>query len=123
MECAGRGAEVDQAAPTEARTHMVHAVVALALGVGSWGLTLLAIVLLLAAAGLGEQNGIGLVMLSLLSACSAPLPAFVGLGQAVAALRIRGSHLVIATTGLIMCGLQVGALLGVLTFRLLWGGV
>jgi hypothetical protein len=60
-------------------------------------------------------------MLSLLALCVAPLPAFVGLGQAVAALRIRGNHLVVATIGLIMSGLQVGALIGLLTFSLLWG--
>jgi hypothetical protein len=120
VECAGRGAEADQAAPTEARTHMIHAVVAMALGVAGWGLTLLGFLLAAAAAGLGEQNGIGLAMLSLLTLCVAPLPAFVGLGQAVAALRIRGSHLVVAVTGLILCGLQVGALLGLLTFALLW---
>jgi hypothetical protein len=121
VECAGRGVEAEQAAPTEARTHMIHAIVAAALGVGSWGLTLLGFVLALAGVGLGPEKGVGLLMLSLLALCVAPLPAFVGLGQAVAALRIRGNHLVVATIGLIMSGLQVGALIGLLTFSLLWG--
>jgi hypothetical protein len=100
---------------------MVHAIVAAILGVAGWGLTLLGLVLVLVGAGLGpDRGGIGVTMLGMFALCGSPLPAFVGLGQAVAALRIRGTHLVVAAIGLILSGLQVGVLLGLVTFGLLF---
>jgi hypothetical protein len=40
------------------------------------------------------------------------------LGQAAAALRTRGPHMIAATSGLIVSGLFVGTLIGFFVFRL-----
>jgi hypothetical protein len=45
------------------------------------------------------------------------LPSAIGLGQGIAALRARGDHMILATLGLILCGLNVGVCIGLYSFR------
>ena len=44
------------------------------------------------------------------------MPSALGLGQATTAVRVRGNHLIMATIGLLLCGLHIGAMIGVLAF-------
>jgi hypothetical protein len=44
--------------------------------------------------------------------------AALGLGQAAAALRARGNAMILATIGLVLNGLYLGALLGLFTFTI-----
>ena len=47
-----------------------------------------------------------------------PLPAAVGVGQGIAAIRARGDHMILATLGLILSGLNVGVFIGIFSFSI-----
>ena len=47
---------------------------------------------------------------------ASPLPSVLGLGQGIAALRARGDHMILATLGLVLCGLNVGVFIGLFSF-------
>jgi len=93
--CVDRALEHKEAAPAEAGAHLRQALLAL---------------------GLGVTSGMGLVMLGGLTILSSPLPAVVGVGQGAAAIRARGDHMILATIGLVLSGLNVGVFIGMLSF-------
>jgi hypothetical protein len=111
--CVDRALERKEAVPAEASAHLRQALLALGLGVASWGFLLLAS--LLALAGMGSQNVV-LVALGGLAVLASPLPAILGLGQGMAAIRARGDHMILATLGLVLCGLHVGVMIGLISF-------
>lgn len=58
---------------------------------------------------------VGLCILFLFPA--AVIIALVGLGQSAAALRTRGDSMIVATLGFLLCGLHVGAVVGIFLFE------
>jgi hypothetical protein len=115
--CVNRALESGEADPEQVRAHFRQATLSLVLGVGSWVLVVPAFLLfgLGAAAGVGH-GGEALVLLGFMVLAGALLTAALGLGQSTAALRARGSHMILATVGLVVSGLYVGAVLGLLGF-------
>jgi hypothetical protein len=111
--CVDLALERRDALPAEAAAHLRQALLALGLGVASWVLFLLG--MLLAAAFVGEREVAALVLAGLVILAS-PLPSLVGLGQGIAAIRARGDHMILATLGLLLTGLNIGAFIGLLSF-------
>jgi hypothetical protein len=117
--CVDRALESREAAPEEARAHLRQAILSLVLGGGAWVLFLL--ILTVAGVAARANNGqipLALASLLLVVLLGALLPAALGLGQAAAALRTRGNHMILATAGLIVSGLYIGLLVGLFTFGL-----
>jgi hypothetical protein len=104
-----------EAVPAEARAHLRQAILALALGVTSWLIFLLSGVLVIAGM---EGDALPLAVVGGLMVFVSPLPSAIGVGQGLAALRGRGDHMILATLGLVLCGLNVGAFIGLLSFSI-----
>jgi hypothetical protein len=115
--CVDRALESREATPEQARAHSRQAFLALSLGGSAWLLTV-AMAVVGAAMDPGNPATLGLAFLVLLLFGTALLSASLGLGQAVAALRTRGSHMILATIGLILAGLHLGAFIGLFSFSL-----
>jgi hypothetical protein len=113
--CVDLALERKDAVPTEASAHLRQALLALGLGVGSWLIFLLAFVFVLA--GIGSKNLV-LVGIGGLIVFVSPLPAIVGMGQGIAAIRTRGDHMILATLGLVLSGLDVGVFIGLFSFSI-----
>jgi hypothetical protein len=95
-------------APEEARAHRRLALAAMLLGILAWTLTLPVIVV----RGVGSVREVLVALLIL--AMFSMIPGLIGLGQAAAAIRIRGDRMVLATFGLLLTGSQVGTVTGLL---------
>jgi len=108
--CVDLALERKEAVPAQAAAHLRQALLALGLGGGCWALILLCILFAVA-----SQN-IGAAIIALLVTLVSPLPSAIGLGQGIAAIRARGDHMILATLGVIMCGLNVGIFIGLMTF-------
>jgi hypothetical protein len=120
--CVERALESREAAPEQARAHARGAILSVCLGGGAWLLSALMVLLiaLIVANAKGAEPTPGqlfLVGIMGLVILADLFPAALGLGQAVAALRIRGSHMVLATIGLVLSGLYLGAFIGIFTWR------
>jgi hypothetical protein len=113
--CVDLALERKEAVPAEAGAHLRQAILALVLGVGSWAVFLFAFVLV--AAGMGGGNVV-VVALGGLTIIVSPLPAVIGVGQGAAAIRARGDHMILATLGLVLSGLNVGVFIGLLSFSI-----
>jgi hypothetical protein len=117
--CVERALESREAAPEQTRAHARQAVLSVCLGGGAWLLTALMIVLIAvvtSATGQPSPGQLGLVLLAGLVVLGDLFPAAIGMGQAVAALRVRGTHMILATIGLILGGLYLGAFIGLFTW-------
>ncbi len=115
ISCVNFLLEHKETAPGEAAAHLRGALIALVLGALSWFIVLGGV--LLAVAGVETRNILlvgagGLVLLA------SPVFSVLGVGQGLAALRLRGSHMILATMGLVLSGLHVGTIIGLLTFSL-----
>ncbi len=108
--------EGKEALPAEARDHLRQALLALGLGLCSWLIILLAFAVALAGRDEGEVSPY--VALAGLLLLASPLPSALGLGQAIAAIRARGDHMILATIGLILSGVTVGLVIGLLSFAI-----
>jgi hypothetical protein len=115
--CVDRALESREAAPEQSRTHFRQALTALILGISAWVLGVVGFIaaILAAVAAGGQQTpatiavvGLILIVMVLVGAAAAMF----GIGQAVAVLRVRGSHMILATIGLTVGGLFVGAFVG-----------
>jgi hypothetical protein len=113
--CVERALESREAAPEQERAHLRQAILGSMLGGGAWISWILAILVVAVAVVFKLPL---LVFLGLLGILAAILLAAIGLGQAVAALRTRGSHLILATIGLVVSGLFFGAFIGQFVFQL-----
>lgn len=119
VACLDRALEANEAAPQQTRAHRRQAILGLAFGGGAWLLTLL-VVLLLRLVGEPGSDALGvLILLFLLVLGASAILATVGLGLAAAALRTRGDHMILATLGLLLCGIFLGAFIGLFSFSLL----
>lgn len=108
--CADRALASREATPEQARTHFRQALLGLLMGLGAWCFFLLGQLLILGAL-FAERNPL-LILLGLLLVVSAVLLAVVGTGQAAAALRTRGAHMILATSGFLIGGLFLGVFIG-----------
>ena len=115
--CVNRAMESREAAPEQSMTHLRQAIMALGMGVGAWvlGIVGLVVAVIVVAASGGQPTMTaaavaGLVMIGMFLAAGAV--AMLGMGQAVAVLRARGSHMILATIGLVVGGLFVGLFIG-----------
>jgi hypothetical protein len=72
----------------------------------------------LVVASSGGQAPVALGFLVLLVMGAAALLGALGVGQATAALRTRGGHMILATIGLVLSGLFVGTLIGLMGFAM-----
>jgi hypothetical protein len=113
--CVDLALENKEAVPAEASAHLRQALLALGLGILAWLIFLGA--LLLVAAGMEAKNVV-LMGLGGLTVLLSPVPAVIGVGQAVAAIRARGDHMILATLGLVLSGVNVGAFIGLLSFSI-----
>jgi hypothetical protein len=113
--CVSLALEHGDAPPAEASGHLRQALLALGLGLTSWVLFLVFSVL--GAAAVSEKN-VPLILLAVLPLFLSPLPALAGVGLGCAAIRSRGDHMILATIGLVLSGLNVGALIGLFSFSL-----
>jgi hypothetical protein len=111
--CVDLALERRDAAPAEESAHLRQSLLALGLGVLSWVIFLGGF----AMAGAGFAGGSqGLMILGGFTLFVGPLPAAVGLGQAIAAIRARGDHMILATLGLVLSGVNVGVFIGIFSF-------
>jgi hypothetical protein len=118
--CVERALEAQEATPEEVRAHFRQALLSLLLGLAAWGSWLVASILIALAIGQGQREEInpaifGVALLLLLLGC---FPAMVGIGQGAAAIRTRGNHMILATTGLLLCGLNIAVLIGLIGLSL-----
>jgi len=110
--------ESGEGVPAQVRTHFRQALTSLLLGLGAWLLAILGFVLVvvLSAASGGLHMGSLVLFVFLLLGLS--VAALFGLGLGAAAIRIRGRHMILASSGMILSGLYVGAIIGICTHTL-----
>ena len=113
--CVDLALERRETVPAEAAAHLRQSLLALGLGVASWAIFLTAI--LIAAAAMTGGNK-ALVVLAGLIVLVSPVPAMIGVGQGAAAIRARGDHMILATLGLVLSGLNVGVFIGLFSFSI-----
>lgn len=116
--CVDRALESSEGAPEQDRSHWRQALFSLLFGASAWGLSALAVVGMAMVAAADGKPPLGVAALAVLVVIADVLVAALGVGLAAAALRTRGSHMLLATFGLILGGLYVGAVLGLGTFGL-----
>jgi hypothetical protein len=124
--CVDRALESKEAAPEQSRTHFRQALMALGFGVGAWALGvagfIVAVVAVLAAGGqptTATAAIAGLIIMVMFLAGGAV--AMFGIGQAIAVLRVRGSHMTLATIGLTVGGLFIGMFIGLFALSIFLG--
>lgn len=115
--CVDRALASREATPEQARAHFRQALLGLLMGFAAWLVFVLAVVLIIGAEAAGHS--LFLVLLAFLIVLAALLLAVMGTGQAIAALRTRGQHMILATSGLILSALFLGVFLGRFVF-VLW---
>jgi hypothetical protein len=118
--CVDRALGSGEVRPEEQQAHLWEAILSLAMGITGWLILVFAIVLVAAAmAGNGNPVVVGLVGLMLLASV---IPTVIGTGLGAAALYTRGNHMILATIGLLVSGVHVGAFVGLFTFSI-WNSV
>ncbi len=116
IACVNRALEANEARPEEVRAQLWQSVAAMVLGIAGWLAVVLAFVVIIA--GMEAAGGANLFMVGVggLLIIGSPVISVIGVGFGAAALRARGSHMILATVGLILSGLHVGAVIGIFTF-------
>jgi hypothetical protein len=115
--CVDRALEAKEAAPQEVRVHFRQSLLAILFGIAAWVVLLLGGVL--AFAGVAGRMNVVLLGLGSLVFFASPLFAAQGVGQAAAALRARGDHMIMATCGLLLSALEAGVVIGLFFFSIL----
>lgn len=108
--CAERALASREATPEQVRTHFRQALLGLLMSLGAWALFVLAQVVIVGAVVAG--NNPFLVLIGVVFMMGAMVLGVMGVGQSVAALRWRGQHMIMATSGLLVGGLFLGVFLG-----------
>ncbi|HZY83554.1 MAG TPA: hypothetical protein VFE78_01875 [Gemmataceae bacterium] len=116
--CVDRALGSGEAPPEQKRAQLRQVLLSLGLGVAAWGLSFAAWLLAVLVTGASGQLNFGLVFLMVVVFLGDMILAALGLGQAAAALRARGNAMILATVGLVLNGLYLGALLGLFTFTI-----
>ena len=108
--CADHALATREATPEQARAHFRQALLGLLLGIAAWPAFILGQVS--AVGAVVANRNVFLALLALVLVVSAVLMAVVGIGQAAAALRTRGHHMIMATSGFLIGGLFLGVFIG-----------
>jgi hypothetical protein len=115
--CLNRALDSQENTPVQVRAHLRQAILSIIFGILAWLVTLGS--MLIMAIGLASGSDAIqmqlLVVLGMLVFMGSPLPAILGVGQAAAAIRARGDHMILATIGLLLSGLHTGMLIGMFT--------
>src|SRR5262249_16125509 len=113
LACVERLMSGAETSPEDLKAHRWQGLVSVLLGFFAWMLALPVVIV----RGFGASHDIlvGLLLLALISF----LPSLFGLGQAAAAVRVRGDRMVLATCGLVLNGAQLGTVLG-LVLLVIW---
>lgn len=113
VACVQRALESREAAPEQDRAQRRQAWLGLLCGATAWIIVVLGFILAVATAAATGPSGVFAVgLLLIVSFLASILLSIAGVGQAAAALRARGRHLILATAGLIVSGLQIGTFIG-----------
>ena len=112
--CAERALASREATPQQVRAHFRQALLGLVLGLAAWPMFILAQVT--SVFTVLSRNPL-LALLTLLLVAGSVLLGVLGTGQAVAAVRTRGNHMIMATSGLLVGGLFLGAFIGLFVFQ------
>jgi hypothetical protein len=105
--------EAKEASPEEARTHFRQALWSVICAIAGWLIGVLGFVLFLVAFASGPDSpGFLVALLALACLATAPVPVVAAIGLGATAIRTRGNHLILATAGLILAGLEAGAVIG-----------
>jgi hypothetical protein len=115
IACVERALQANETPPEEIRAHRRQAILGLILGGIGWLIALGGFVLAVIGANEADPQ-IGLAIIGLLLVVVSPTPAMFGIGQGAAAVRARGRHMILATIGLVLCGLHLGIMIGAFTF-------
>ncbi|MGH7170584.1 MAG: hypothetical protein ACRELG_09935 [Gemmataceae bacterium] len=108
--CAERALAAREATPEQARAHFRQALLGLLLGLGAWPVFIMGQVS--AVGAVYANRNLLLALLALVLVVSSVLMAVVGTGQSAAALRTRGQHMIMATSGFLIGGLFLGVFIG-----------
>jgi hypothetical protein len=116
MACVEKALAAGSGEPAQERTHSRQALLSLVLGLGTWLLAVVGLVVLQIALG-RAQGGFpsNAYFLCVTLQVVAGLLALFGLGLGAAAIRVRGRRLRMASGGRVLSGLYVGALIGIMT--------
>jgi hypothetical protein len=111
--CVERALASREATPEQTRAHFRQALFGLLMGLGAWVVFILGL-LIVGVAAVASNSFVNplVLLLVLLFFISAMLLAVMGTGHAVAALRTRGQHMILATSALLIGGLFLGVFLG-----------
>jgi hypothetical protein len=115
VACADRVLTSREATPEQARAHFRQALWGLLMGLATWLALLLTVFLMNVAAA---AHALVLALLAFPIFISAVVLGVLGSGQAIAALRTRGPHLIMAVAGLILSALSLGVFIGIWVFAL-----
>ena len=119
--CLNRALDAREASPRETSIHFRQAVMGLACGIGAWFVAAVAFVIMGIGAASEGKEGMNIVLVGIgaLTLMASPLPAVVGIGQAAAAIRTRGNHMIMATAGLFVSGLNMAVVIGVFSMAIM----
>jgi hypothetical protein len=114
--CVARAMDAGETVPAEKRTQWLQSLFALLLGGGAWVLTVVGFIVIAVAV----LNGFDVVTFAVgsLVMLGSVIPSVMGVGFGAAAIRARGGHMIIATMGLVLGALHVGAMIGMLSMSL-----
>jgi hypothetical protein len=114
--CVDRALGSGEAPPEQKRAQLRQVLLSLGLGLAAWVLSFCAWLLAVVVSSASGQLNFGLILLMVLIFLGDMVLAALGLGQAAAALRARGNAMILATIGLVLNGLYLGAVLGLFSF-------
>jgi hypothetical protein len=117
--CVERALGSNEASPEQTRSEFRRAVLSVICGGGAWVLGVLVLIFCVLIAAGGNEGAQQLASLLLLGGLLlAAAAAVFGAGFALAVLRARATHMILATFGLLLGGLYLGFLVGLITFSL-----
>jgi hypothetical protein len=115
LACVERVMAGKENASEQVKTHRWQALLSVLLGFCGWILAMAVVPFAGLRGAAAHEAMVGLVMVATASA----LPCLFGLGQAAAAIRVRGDRMVLATCGLVLTGAQIGTVSG-MVLLVLW---
>ncbi len=108
--CAERALASREATPEQERVHRRQALLGLLMGLAAWAMFVFTQVVIVGVVMSGSNRV--LILFGFVFMVGSMLLDIVGLGQAVAAVRTRGSSMILASSGLLIDGLFLGVFLG-----------
>jgi hypothetical protein len=115
LACVERRMSGKETESEQTKTHRWQALLSVLLGFAGWILAVLVVPFAAARGAAVQEAMVGLVLIAALSAS----PCLFGLGQAAAAIYVRGDRMVVATCGLVLTGAQIGTVSGIVLL-VLW---